>query len=80
MSYNRAALNSELIAPMYFLAIPLTIITYINQFERVIIAYLPLLAVLRNPSELASTVTSGLKVDRLLFRFYHVRVGVGDLI
>ncbi len=53
LSYNLAALCSELIAPKYFLAIPLTIITYkewINKLGQ----YLPLFAVSRNTTKFRS--------------------------
>lgn len=45
LSYNRAALFSDVMAPKYFLAIPLTIITYIKFYEQNIITchFLPFL-------------------------------------
>lgn len=61
LSYKRAALYSELIAPRYFLAIPFTIMTYIvkSMFN----FYLPFFPIFRYSSELASTGASSLKIQ-----------------
>jgi hypothetical protein len=65
---------------MYFFAIPLTIITYIKCKVINNAAYLPLLAIFRDPSELTASITPSLQIYGLLLRFDDLSLGVSDLL
>ncbi len=63
---------------MYFLAIPLTIITYIKCIA--VLYYLPLLAIFGDAPELTPPVAPGLQIYRLLLRLDNLSLGVSDLL
>jgi hypothetical protein len=62
---------------MYFLAMPLTIMTYYYKRRK---PYLPLFAVFGDPTVPGTPITAGLKVYRLLFGLYDDHGGFWDLL
>jgi hypothetical protein len=63
---------------MYFLAIPLTIITYIKCIA--VLYYLPLLAIFRDAPEPTTPVAPGLQINGLLLGLDNLSLGVSDLL
>lgn len=80
LSQSLAALNSELIAPMYFLAIPFTIITYIKYNFLNNFSYLPFLPIFGDSPELTPPIAPGLQVYGLLLGLDDLSLGVTDLL
>ena len=63
---------------MYFLAIPLTIITYIKCIA--VLYYLPLLAIFGDAPELTPPVAPGLQINGFLLGLDNLSLGVSDLL